>query len=301
MPSLVFGGTTIVTGSSDTQSIMAIQQRLNDVGCGPVAIDGRFGAETFAAVEHFQARSVDGDGIPLAVDGKVGPTTWSVLFDQDTVRSTPETSSPTPLLQKVLTVAAGEVGTMEVPPGSNRGPKVDIYVSTTGLDPAGQFPWCACFVYWCFDEASSLLGVPNPTVKEAGVLNYWNAAASVPSARRIVAAEAQAQPSLIVPGTLFFCALRANTDTWALSNRYRGISSPPSKEIPTWTGAATASESFAAPRAQSPRTILVLSCMVPDPSTGVCRNTPRGQKESSETSATRRSLLCISVTPAPTL
>jgi hypothetical protein len=203
MPSLVFGGTTIVTGSSDTQSIMAIQQRLNDVGCGPVAIDGRFGAETFAAVEHFQARSVDGDGIPLAVDGKVGPTTWSVLFDQDTVRSTPETSSPTPLLQKVLTVAAGEVGTMEVPPGSNRGPKVDIYVSTTGLDPAGQFPWCACFVYWCFDKASSLLGVPNPTVKEAGVLNYWNAAASVPSARRIVAAEAQAQPSLIVPGTLF--------------------------------------------------------------------------------------------------
>ena len=42
---------------------------------------------------------------------------------------------------------------MEVPPGSNRGPKVDIYVSTTGLDPAGQFAWCACFVYWCFDKA----------------------------------------------------------------------------------------------------------------------------------------------------
>jgi len=201
--SLVFGGTTIVTGSSDTQSIMAIQKRLNDVGCGPVAVDGQFGAETFAAVEHFQARSVDGNGIPLVVDGKVGPTTWSVLFGQRTVRPAPKTSIPTPLLKKVLTVASGEVGTMEVPPGSNRGPKVDLYVSTTGLNPAGEFAWCACFVYWCFDKASTSLGIPNPTAKQAGVLNYWNVAATIPSARRIMAAEAQAQPSLIVPGTVF--------------------------------------------------------------------------------------------------
>jgi hypothetical protein len=203
MPSLVFGGTTIVTGSSDTESIMAIQQRLNDVGCGPVAVDGQFGAETFAAVEQFQARSVDANGIPLVIDGKVGPTTWSVLFGQRTVRPTPKTSIPTPLLKKVLTVAAGEVGTMEVPPGSNRGPEVDLYIKRTGLDPATQPAWCACFVYWCFDQAAKSLRIPNPTVKDALVLGYWNAAASVPSARRIVAAEAQAQPSLIVPGTLF--------------------------------------------------------------------------------------------------
>jgi hypothetical protein len=76
-------------------------------------------------------------------------------------------------------------------------------VRTTGLDPAGQHAWCACFVYWCFDQAAKSLGIPNPTVKEALVLGYWNVAASVPSARRIMAAEAQAQPSLIVPGTLF--------------------------------------------------------------------------------------------------
>jgi CHAP domain/Putative peptidoglycan binding domain len=209
MPTLTFPGTTIQAGSSNQQAVTAIQNRLVAVGCGPLQIDGQFGAETFAAVEHFQARSVDNNGMPLVIDGKVGPTTWSVLFGNATVP--PVTSTTSPMLTQVLVVAAGEIGIMEVPLGSNRGPKVDIYVSTTGLDPASGPAWCACFVYWCFFTACNSLSIPNPCVRTAGVLDHWALANSVPSARRILPAEAQAQPSLIVPGTLFL--LRTSSTT----------------------------------------------------------------------------------------
>jgi hypothetical protein len=201
MPSTKFPGNTILVGSTSREAVAAIQKQLNAVGCGPVAVDGVYGAETFAAVEHFQARSVDRNGNPLLIDGKVGPTTWSMLFGNRTIPVVSKTSSP--LLKRVLSVAAGEVGTMEVPPGSNRGPKVDLYVRTTGLDPVGAFPWCACFVYWCFDKASKSISVSNPCFKTAGVLDHWNGASTMPSARRILPAEAQARTSLIVPGALF--------------------------------------------------------------------------------------------------
>jgi len=209
MPTLKFPGTTIIAGSPNQQAVTAIQKRLVAVGCGPVDADGVYGAETFAAVEHFQARSVDGSGMPLIIDGRVGPTTWSVLFGDRTVPVISKTTSP--VLKKVLAVAAGEIGTMEVPPGSNRGPKVDVFITTTGLNPAGHFPWCACFVYWCFDTACNSLSVPNPCFKTAGVLDHWAGANSVPSALRILPAEAQAQPSLIVPGTLFLLRTTGTT------------------------------------------------------------------------------------------
>ncbi len=201
MASLTFPGTTVTVGSANQTAVMAIQTRLIEVGCGPLGVDGNFGADTFAAVEHFQARSVDASGAPLEIDGKVGPATWSALFGDEGIPTT--TQAPSPLLGQVLTVATGEIGTMEAPLGSNRGPKVDLYIRTTGLDPAGHFAWCACFVYWCFNTASTSMAVVNPCFKTAGVLEAWNGAATVASARRILPAEAQAQPSLIVPGTQF--------------------------------------------------------------------------------------------------
>jgi hypothetical protein len=143
-----------------------------------------------------------------------------VLFGDNTVPTV--TRTPTPLLKKVVAVAAGEIGIMEVPPGSNRGPKVDIYVTTTGLNPAGHFPWCACFVYWCFNTASNALSVPNPCVKTAGVLDHWAEANSVPSARRIVSAEAQAQPSLVVPGTLFLLRTSGTTGHMGIIQEVHG-------------------------------------------------------------------------------
>src|SRR5215470_9197031 len=75
-----FPGQTISAGNKDANNVLAIQQRLNAVGCGPVAEDGVFGPETLAAVELFQVRSTDSFGTPLTVDGKIGPMTWAALF-----------------------------------------------------------------------------------------------------------------------------------------------------------------------------------------------------------------------------
>jgi hypothetical protein len=86
--------------------------------------------------------------------------------------------------------ASGEVGVTEQPPGSNRGPQVDDYLTTVGLNPAGgSFAWCSAFVYWCFRKASEELAVPNPAVKTAGALDVWNLAI-VPSHHRDVRATA---------------------------------------------------------------------------------------------------------------
>ena len=217
-----FPGVTISAGSDNKDAITAIQERLNKVGCGPLTVDGIFGAETFNAVEHFQARSVDSSGVPLKIDGRVGPSTWAVLFGDRTVPTVSRRSIDSPLLKKVLAVAASQIGVMEKPPGSNRGPEVDDYVSTTGLDPRGGFAWCACFVYWCFVQAASSVGVANPCVKTAGVLDHWAKAAAVPSARRILPAEASDQPSLIVPGTLFLLRTSATEGHMGIIEQVRG-------------------------------------------------------------------------------
>jgi hypothetical protein len=201
VPSIPFPGTVIAAGSADKAAVLAIQRRLNQLGCGPVAEDGVFGIETTDAVELCQARSVDKFGAPLKVDGQVGPMTWGTLFGDQAV---PKVSAPSSALQnQVLTLAASEIGTLEIPLGSNRGPKIDLYLRAVGLDPTqGSFPWCAAFVYFCFQNAASALRIPNPVVKTAGVLDHWNRAgkSGIP---RVSTADATANPSLVRPGMIF--------------------------------------------------------------------------------------------------
>ena len=49
-----FPGLVIKRNSSHTEAVWAIQQRLNELGCGPVQVDGIFGSGTEAAVRLFQ-------------------------------------------------------------------------------------------------------------------------------------------------------------------------------------------------------------------------------------------------------
>jgi CHAP domain/Putative peptidoglycan binding domain len=194
-----FPGSVISAGSTDSVSVRAIQKRLNKIGCGPVLVDAIFGAETSEAVELFQARRADHRGVPLVVDGIVGAMTWAALFGGARTLGTPNTK----LRAAVLKFADSEVGTMEKPAGSNRGPKVDEYLRSVGLNPAaGSFPWCAAFVYWCFQQAAKELKVTNPAVRTAGVLDLWNRAGNA-GVQRIAASEAIAKPSLVKPGLVF--------------------------------------------------------------------------------------------------
>lgn len=221
MANLPFPGQTLSAGSKDSASVLAIQKRLNAVGCGPVEEDGLFGPEVLEAVQHFQARSVDQFGSPLKVDGRVGPMTWATLF---AVEIEPRVvSSSSALLAQTLIKAGAEVGVMEVPPGSNRGPRVDQYLRSVGLNPGdGSFAWCAAFVYFCFDQASTGLGIKNPVVKTAGVVEHWDLAGQR-GIHRLSTDECQTEPSLVQPGMIFIISTGGGHGHTGLVEEVRGV------------------------------------------------------------------------------
>lgn len=172
-----YPGHYLKEGSTDRTSTRLVQERLNRVHCGPVTENGHFDNETIAAVQLFQARSVDSQGQSLTIDGIVGPVTWAALFGAASLSE--NISEPvSPLVKRTLVVAAMQVGVTEEPPGSNSGPMVDEYLKSVGLNPAeDSYPWCAAFVHWVFQRAAKDLGLPNhPAIQTAGVLDHWNKA-----------------------------------------------------------------------------------------------------------------------------
>ena len=105
--------------------------------------------------------------------------------------------------RRELGIAAAEVGVMEVPPGSNRGPRVDEYLESVGLDPSDDsYLWCAAFVYWTFQKAAAQVGSENPCIRTAGVLDHWNKAAKA-GATRLTSKAVIDDFSLLKPGLIF--------------------------------------------------------------------------------------------------
>ncbi len=189
----------IKKGEADTTIVTAIQDQLNATGCGPITANGVFDGSTISSVKLFQTRHVDVSGTPLKADGQVGPITWAVLFGSANVPV--NNTAPSPLLAEVLEVAASQIGVTESPPNSNRGPQVDEYLRTVGLNPEGQhYSWCAAFVYWCFQQSVNRLQLPrNPLVRTAGCLDHWNRA----TCKKITKQAALKNPALVQPGFIF--------------------------------------------------------------------------------------------------
>lgn len=134
-----YPGYALKAGVKAPSAIQAVQQRLNQVGCGPIAVSGIFDRGTQQAVRLLQARSIDGQGQSLKIDGVVGPLTWAALFGAHRVPSI-ATTPISALMKATLSVASSQVGVMEDPPGSNRGLKVDEYLKAVGMDPsAGSY------------------------------------------------------------------------------------------------------------------------------------------------------------------
>lgn len=204
---LPFPGRVIKTGDPDPEIVRAIQHRLNEVGCGPIEETGIFDVEiTKSTVKVFQARFSDVSGRPLQIDGEVGLFTWGAMFGADSVASS--SSAPSPLVKAAIDFAVTQIGVMEVPLGSNRGPKVDQYLHAVGLNPVGNsFPWCVAFTHFCYLQAAQSLARDNPHIKTAGVLDHWNRAGRTPGILRITNAQAISDPGLVRPGSLFILDL----------------------------------------------------------------------------------------------
>jgi hypothetical protein len=79
------------------------------------------------------------------------------------------------LVSRALELAHSQIGARET--ARNRGPEVDWYLRTVGLDPErGSYPWCAAFAYWCYRLASDELRVPCPIPRTASVHRMWERA-----------------------------------------------------------------------------------------------------------------------------
>lgn len=185
----------IKEGESNTAIVKAIQKKLSALNIGDLQGTGVYAAKTKNAVKLFQATHVDQYGNPLEIDGHVGSLTWAALFGTENMNVADEAWGS--LLTEVLKSAVSQVGVMEDPPGSNKGPEVNQYLASVGLEP-GLY-WCAAFVYWCFNKASARLNRVNPLVKTGHVMSHWNKT----TGKKILAADAADNPSLVKPGHIF--------------------------------------------------------------------------------------------------
>ncbi|TIC86145.1 CHAP domain-containing protein [Crenobacter intestini] len=200
-----YPGRVVRLGEADPKVVKAVKEQLNKAlhlpqeGVGALdESNPNFGATTEQVVKLFQCRNADALGRPLLEDGEIGALTWAALFGEASVPVADQ--AKTPLLQKVVEVAASQVGVREVPKSSNRGPQVEVYLASTGT-PAGSW-WCCAFTYWCFREAATALGVANPMLNTAHCLTHWNGAKQR-GAQRVHTGDAVANPALVKPGMLF--------------------------------------------------------------------------------------------------
>ncbi len=69
---------------------------------------------------------------------------------------------PPTLRDRVVSIARAEVGVAEAPLGSNTGPRVRQYQSSTIL-PGTGWPWCAAFDEWTWEEAGLAEHPANPS------------------------------------------------------------------------------------------------------------------------------------------
>ena len=146
-------------------TVTKLQQLLAARGYDPGPVDGQFGPQTRGAVVRFQRDA------GLVVDGLVAAQTWRALESGSFEPARPSRPTvPTPPVaggrdaafrQRILSVAEGEVGTVE---RTNRNDgEVGKYPAFFGR---GREAYCADFVSWVMHQSGGTLNDPYcPTVR----------------------------------------------------------------------------------------------------------------------------------------
>lgn len=191
-----YPGRIIKFGETDVPTMSAVRARLRNLRF-EVRTDGPFDADLTSVVKLFQTRNVDQFGRNLVPDGQIGPLTWGALFE---IASGSVRKVPTELAKRAVEIARSQLGVRERPRNSNRGPEVEKYLRAVNCGPG--YAWCAAFVYWCLQQASTQVGAPNSCARVAGVIDQWDRARER-RLRRIGAAAAKEDPSLVLPGMVF--------------------------------------------------------------------------------------------------
>lgn len=158
--------------------VARVQQVLieNGFDCGEDAVHAVFGRDTANAVAGFQAGHLGPASRPLSVDGVVGPATWWALENPTAAAGRPEEPlAPRPDWPAHLVAAHAELGQHEVPNGSNRGPRIDVYTGWQDRPPGLIGPaWCSLFVSYCLAQRPG----GNPLGRIANAQNLGHAAAA---------------------------------------------------------------------------------------------------------------------------
>lgn len=82
------------------------------------------------------------------------------------------TSTSGTVEQQMVSIAEGEVGQAEDPPGSNNGARIDVYRSAVAGAQQGE-PWCADFVSWVAAQAGAPLGDSGAGFSSVAGITDW--------------------------------------------------------------------------------------------------------------------------------